>query len=316
MNIKSDLRLDIPLTVEGYLNTMEEDDTAKIYILPNVALKNEDGIVYNTKRDAAVVKGDSVVFLSLNHEFGNPDLFTPGQLICVNKHKEGYTVEKSIGKQIHSFTFKETPFTYGQSILVTATVSTGKTTTTTELCRLHCKSPNTYSRRCTFGERMEDRLYGAGEVDETIDTGSSSPIGLQYTKLMSALALALDAAHSGKNALFALDSMTRLVMSLTGLFSKSHMVSGGIGHEVIDMVANLLRLGGKYGEGTLTVIGTCLFAGSNNTWKSIYDVLSAAADGEVKILKLSKGLAFDVKTRRLPEISEPYITLFGEKIYY
>jgi hypothetical protein len=316
MNIKSDLRLDNPTPVKGYLATMEEGDTAKFYILPHVSLKNEDGLAYNTKRDVAVVKGTTVIFLTLEHEFGNPDLFVPGQLVCVDKHVQGYTVKKSIGKQIYAFTYKKTEFTLGQSILVTATVKTGKTTTLTALCRAHSNVINSFSKRCTFGERMEDRLYASDEVDETVDCDSSAPIGVQYTRLMGALALSLDAAHSGKNALFALDSMTRLIMSLTGLFSDSHMVSGGIGHEVTDMVANLLRLGGKYGNGTLTVIGTCLFSSSNNTWKSIYDVLSAGADGEVKILRLSKGLAFDVNTRRPPEVSYPYITIFGEKIYY
>lgn len=317
MDINSEMRLDIPLTMEEYLYSMRENDESRFYILPNVALKNEDGKVYDQRRDVAAVKGNTVIFIKLNHELGNPDLFLPGQLICVNKNKIGYTVKKSIGDRVKAFTFKGVQYSYGQSILVTATVGTGKTTTTTELCRLFSEVEGVTSKRCLFGERPEDRMYAMSEVDETIDTNAASPIGLQYTRLMEALALALDSAHRGENALFAVDSLTRIVMSLTGLFSDSHMVSGGIGHEVNDMVANLLRLGGTYGTGTLTVIGTCLFSSGNNTWKSIYDLLSSAADGEVKILRLSKGLAFDVKTRRPPAVHYPYVTLpLLGKVYY
>lgn len=321
MEIKSDMRIDIPLKLEGYLSSMDEGDTVNIYILPHVASKERDENnnkldSYNHTRDAAIVKGTSVIFIKIDHELGDPKYFTPGQLISIDRNKIGYTVAKSIGKEIHSITYKGTEFTYGQSILVTATVGTGKTTSITEVCAKFCELPNTYSRRCTFGERMEDRMYETYEVDETVNTDSSAPIGLQYTRLMEALALSMDAAHKGNNSLFAIDSLTRLVQSLTGLYSESHMISGGIAQEVQEMAASILRLGGKYGKGTLTVIGTCLFAYNNNSWKSIYDVLSAAADGEIKILRLSKGLAFDVKSRRPPEVSYPYIEIFGEKIYY
>lgn len=318
MNLDAVARIDNTKTVQMYLDIMPEDTVAKFYVLPSVVLKDEAGKDYDPTRDVAVVKGKSVTILKLFHEFGDPDLLLPGQLICVDRDVKGYTVKKSIGERIKAFEYKGVSYTYGQSILVTATVGTGKTTTITALCREFCLEKGTTSWRCLFGERMEDRMYALDEEDLTIDTNSSSPIGLQYSRLMEALALALDSAHSGNHALFAIDSLTRIVQSLTGLYSKSHMVSGGIAFEVTEMVANLIRLGGCYGKGTLTVIGTCLFANGNNSWKQIYDVLSAAADGEVKILRLTSGLAFDVKTRRPPEVHHPYITIpyINKKLYY
>lgn len=193
---------------------------------------------------------------------------------------------------------------YGQSVLVTAPPEGGKSYMTELVVDAYIEqNPKIKTYRLLFGERKDDSL-GKG----TIDCNSSTTVDYQLYVLYKYLCMALKDAYRGQNVVIAIDSLTRMVEVLTNKYSHSHMLSGGISSSVKNMVGRLFRMPGQLGKGTLTMIGTCLWARTNNSWKAIYSELSSIATAEMRP---------DIRTgeknrsRRSPQNNRKYFKVFG-----
>lgn len=165
---------------------------------------------------------------------------------------------------------------YGQNILVTAPPEGGKSFATETIVDSYLKkNPKVIDYRILFGERKDDKLGR-----NTIDCNSSTTVEYQLYTLYKHLTSAVRDAYLGNDVVVAIDSLTRQVEVLTNKYSHSHMLSGGISSSVKNMVGRLFRMPGAYGTGTLTMVGTCLWARTNNSWKVVYSELSSIATAE------------------------------------
>lgn len=167
---------------------------------------------------------------------------------------------------------------YGQNVLVTAPPEGGKSYKTRYILdkfNISNFSGNTEVFRVLFGERKDDDL-GHG----TVDTDSSAPIGVQMYNLYEVITRALLSSYEGKDVVLGIDSLTRMIEQLTTSHADTHMLSGGISSVVKNMVGRLFRMAGETGDGSLTIIGTSLWARSNGGWKNIYAELSSIATAE------------------------------------
>lgn len=213
------------------------------------------------------------------------DFFRPGMKILLNKENElmtKYVVNYQIStspeswRRCSNYPLYEGILCYGQSILVTAPPASGKSYTTRAILdsmEEYSNLPHIY--RVLFGERKSDWLG-----DNTVNCDSSALVEYQLYILYQEFTKALRDGYSGHDAIIGIDSLTRMVTFLTTQYAHSHMVSGGISSSAMTMVNRLFDMSGKVGEGTLTIVGTCLWARPNNTWKNIYSELSAIATAE------------------------------------
>lgn len=339
------------ITAESLIDDLKIGESIVFYVLPNVKVKSEENPeMYEEDILVSFVRNGVVTLANVEYkELGNMNELRPGQkleVIRTDRYDEKgfniidiYVNEKRDPFWITGATFKKSKYEkvkycFGQSILISAAPGVGKTSALAELCDSYecgeltwvekqllgedAKGLKALTYRIKFGERKDDSLYSRyAEVDYTIDTDSSAPIEVQLTNLYVYITLALIDAYEGNHVVLAIDSMTRIIENLTGLYAQTHMVSGGISFDVSGMVDNLLRMGGHYKQGTLTVIGTCLLSPSNNTWKTIYTRLSAAANGEILLAKDDDDDRYSrPSTRRKEEEYQPHFTLLGEKFYY
>jgi hypothetical protein len=216
------------------------------------------------------------------------DFFRPGMKVFMSKEdvekgeKERYLVDYQISTAVEtwrrssSIKLEEGILCYGQSILITAPPASGKSFTTKKILDSmaeYSTRPRIY--RVLFGERKSDTL-GVG----TVNCDSSAIVDYQLYILYQEFTKALRDGYNGYDAIIGLDSLTRMCVFLTNQYAHSHMVSGGISSSAMTMVSRMFDMSGKVGEGTLTIIGTALWARPNNTWKTIYAELSAIATAE------------------------------------
>lgn len=171
--------------------------------------------------------------------------------------------------------YGKVPLMYGQGVLVSAAPESGKSYLTRLLLDSYDSVLGVQTCRILFGERNVDNLG-----KNTIDCDSSAPLEVQLHTLYWALSTALRDAHKGSDVVIGIDSLTRMIEQLTNMYAHTHLLSGGISASVRDMVGRLFRMTGRVGEGTITIIGTCLWSPANNSWKSIYSNLSAIATAE------------------------------------
>lgn len=200
-----------------------------------------------------------------------------------------------------------TKLCFGQSVLIMAAPGKGKTSTARSIIDSFAQS-GTINYRVLFGERRDDSL-GVG----SIDCDSSAPIKYQMYVLYKTITAALVDAYDGNNVVLGIDSLTRIVESLTASYPDSHMVSGGLSSDVILMVSNIFKMAGQYAQGTLTIVGTCLWSKSNNSWKNITVILQSSANAEFH--PDIDGGASD-STRRKEVKNYPTIKLFGREFAY
>jgi transcription termination factor Rho len=311
------------------IKLIEPGDSMEFFVLPMVNTKKKD-LVTGTSFDeytnrillAYFTNGHArLVELEKDEIEDTKPVVAGRKLIIYSTEEETFERKReTIWKKAITYGTKEKAnFCFGQNILVSAAPGGGKTGTCIELADAFDATGNSVSYRMLVGERPEDRLYKYGQVDKTINCDSTAPIHFQMQTFYETIARALKDAYDGKNAVLVIDSLSRLILSLTGLHSDSHMVSGGISFDVTVMASNLMKMGGTYGDGTLTVIGTCFFSPSHNTWKQIYYELSAAANAEVKVSRDP----FNTKNKLMKPFSRmkeikfiPYVDLFGIRFEY
>lgn len=334
------------ITAESLIEDLKVGDSIVFYVLPNVKVKSEEfPLMYEENFLVSFIRNDKVVLATVEgRELGIKNELRPGQRLEVQKtydvDNEGDYIIKILRSQkrdphwITGAKYNKTKYCFGQSILISAAPGVGKTSAITDLCdsfesgeltnfeRLilgeEAVGLKAITYRLKFGERKDDTMYSRyAECDLTIDTDSSAPIEVQLTRLYEWITRALIEAYNGNNVVLAIDSLTRIIENLTGLYAQTHMVAGGISFDVSGMVDNLLRMGGNYKHGTLTIIGTCLLSQNNNSWKNIYTRLSAAANGEILLAKIEGNKRLiKSSTRREEVLPQPYFTLLGKKFYY
>lgn len=296
------------------LNETSKGRKLEMFVLPSVSTTKIDLNQATTLDNRNVVVGyfdkhNKVKVLHLSKEqiesldITSPvDIFTAGRRLTFTS--KGTEIFLSYGSKRTSVwkratVYKGAPLCYGQNILLSAPAGGGKTSTLIEVCNLiENSSVNGTSYRILFGERSGDSLYSIGTENKSIYCDAVESLVTQLNTVYETLTKALKDAYDGKDVVFALDSATRFVTQLSGAHSDLHMVSGGLSSDVNKMASNLLRLGGSYGKGTLTVVTTCLYANSNNTWKAIYTELSAAADAEILCAKVRGVQKIKASSRR------------------
>lgn len=291
--------------------------------MPVVNTKLEDTAYdgYTNNILLTYIKNNHVHFIYLKSgELGDHSILRPGQKLIMYGKDRGNYINKKIPLWKTGAEYNRTKLCFGQSILVSAPPGGGKTSAVTAIARSYEMNPEVVSYRMLIGERMDDSLYASDELeDKTINCDSSAPIEVQLRTVYITLTNALKDAYDGRHVILAVDSLTRMIMSLTGLYSSTHMQSGGISFDVLNMVSNLFKLGGGYLDGTLTIIATCLYSPSNNTWKAIYTELSASANAEIQVARSARNprkSILNTSTRRSEAKVYPYFTLGGYRFYY
>jgi hypothetical protein len=204
--------------------------------------------------------------LSITYDFDTEE-FKPIEFMSLKAPKQWDFLGEVNGARLHK----------GQNILITAPPESGKSYLTKKILNvLKTNNKGVSIYRLLFGERKDDDL-GPG----TIDCDSSAPLEYQVFALYKYLTLALKEAYGGKDVIIAIDSLSRMMIDLSGEYSHTHMTSGGISGSVNKMVNDLFRMSGWAGEsGSLTFIGTSLWSKSSNTWKNTYLSLAAVATAE------------------------------------
>lgn len=294
---------------------LSEKDNIVCYVLPQVDELKEGNkgkkyhyvLTFIHKKDVYLIeKGLS--------KLGNLNSFRAGMRLRIFKG-ENKTISKIYYKTSMSPVnwrlggeVNKVRLNYGQSILVTAPPASGKSYLTRKISDdFLSRKPNGPQYRILFAERKDDDL-GPG----TIDCDSAAPLNYQIYVLYKHISLALRDAYSGEDVLVAIDSLTRMAEQLSNMYSHTHMVSGGISSSVVKMVTDLFRMAGQLGKGTLTIIGTCLWARSSGTWKNIYNSFAAAANAEfhpdVRSGKLDA-------SRRETTVPSNYFTVLGIDMY-
>lgn len=325
------------ITTKNLLDNLEEGESITFYVLPNVKEKEDPELKITYKDEILVsyIKNGEVHFANVEGtELGEKSGLRMGQKITMYDKYNGERDRKRVPEWESGGRYGKEIYCFGQTILISAPPGGGKTTALAGLCKsfeagdtglinkvfdFSMATRKVLSYRIKFGEREDDTMYLPSEIDLTIDADSTAPIEVQLSKLYEVITLALRDAYMGNHVILAIDSLTRLIENLTGLYAHTHMVAGGISFDVTTMVDNLIRMGGQYGDGTLTLVGTCLTSPSSNTWKNIYTRLSAAANGEIKVARSAfsrkKGLS-STMTRREEVKVYPFVTLFGKKFHY
>jgi transcription termination factor Rho len=313
------------VTFTSLVKLIPDGDSLDFYVMPtvNTKKKSDDSPLdeYTNKILLTYIKNNRIYFVQLNErEIENEIDLRPGQKITMYGPKKGVYMDKKLTVWKTAVEFNGTKFCYGQNILISAPPGGGKTTAVMKLARAYEDSDSSLMYYgMLVGERFDDSLFPSGEEDKTINCDSSAPIHVQLSVIYMTLTKALRDAYNGRNVVLAIDSLTRLILGLTGLYSETHMVSGGISFDVTVMASNLMKLGGTYGKGTLTMIGTCFYSKSNNTWKTVYSELSAAATAEIKVSRdpfNEKRVSMSSFTRRKEEKVYPYKDILGIRFYY
>lgn len=240
-----------------------------IYVLPNL----EKGLpnVYTYIHQNEVYKLEEDLFGSTE--------FLPGTKLLARR--VGNTVKIEMTRPTSPKTwyeageFKGIKICHGQNVLVTAPPSKGKSYTVESLMDIISKDRTVKNHRVLFGERRDDTLG-----NNSINIDSSLSLTTQINQLYVVLTKALHDAHEGNKVILGIDSLTRLVESLTNTHSDTHMVSGGISVDARTKVEKIFRMAGRYESGYLTIIGTCLYSNNSMTWKNIYSGMSSIANAE------------------------------------
>lgn len=308
------------ISFESLIKLIEPGETMEFYIMPvvNTKLKDEQGNSLDEYTDnilLAYFRNGHVHLVQLEDgDILDTKPLRAGRMLIIHSDKRAQLRRKRETIWKTAIVYNREKFCYGQNILISAAPGGGKTGTAIELADLYGNTENTVSYRMLIGERPEDRLYKYGQIDRTINCDSTAPIHIQMQTFYSTLARSLKDAYEGKNVVLVVDSLSRLTIGLTGLYSDSHMVSGGVSLDVSVMASNLMKMGGSYGLGTLTIIGTCFYLQSHNTWKQVYYEFSAAANAEVKVARNpfnKKEKLVESFSRMKEEIINPYIDIWG-----
>lgn len=296
--------------------TLTGRNTKAFYVLPRIDLNKEDPsgeIIEGYPFLLSFIhKGEVYLIEKDPYLVGNKDYLRAGMELILTwddskdslkqekyyKSPQGFKVWRKICN------IKKVKLYYGQGILISAQPERGKSYQTRLLMDSFKKAnPNIWDVRILFGERNVDSLG-----PNTVNCDSSGTIEYQLWVLYKYLTLALYNCYQGKDVIVAIDSLTRMVESLSNKYSDTHMVSGGISTTVVKMLNDLFRMSGSLGEGSLTIVGTALWAKSTNTWKNVYIMLSSIATAEFNPNVRSGDLD---SSRIKNEFSKKGVTLLG-----
>jgi hypothetical protein len=278
-----------------------------VYVLPSVITdKNKCNFILGT-----YFCGEFYIIDKGLKKLGNSTKFRAGmklKLTLVNDEINTEILDEVTSPKhwIKGGSYKKTTVCHGQSILITAAPSQGKTGNLKALLDSY-ESNGATMFKVLFGERRDDDLGS-----NTIDCDSSATLEYQLDVLYQTLTEAIKSAYSGKQVCFGMDSLTRIVESMTDKYSDTHMLSGGISFAVKNMVSRLFRMGGQLGKGRLTIIGTCLYSSSSSTWKNIYTELKSVSNAE--FLPGFDGRK-DYSRKKLTKFN-PTVKVFGLEIAY
>lgn len=300
-------------TFKSLFESIYGEKKIDFYIMPLETKKfSDDSIVLS------YIEGEEVKFIKAkSSDIGNDFFFAAGQRLTMSKNSTGKYSAKSVPKWKEDINFNDTVFSFGQSIFVKDSLNRD---ITKELCKKFEKKNNAISFRVIIGGSLGDSLYHSNELeDNTITCDASAPISVQFKTLYTAITKALALAYEGKDVIFALDSMTRLTNSLTGMYPNSHTLPGGVPFNALDLTSNIFKLAGSYNTGTLTVIGICNFNNADRATSTIYQELKNSANA-LAIMKDTSSFFGEpvINSSTTTEIikSYPYFTILGKRFHY